>query len=106
MLLPRKVTNFTTLSKPSLRETIKKREVEVTTRDINNLLSTYRNKTKKQTIKAKQSMPVNIRCAPDLGVRRKFPEKAFSFDTAELSTRQILLQQVPCHSFAKLLSQI
>ena len=82
-------------SKPSLRETIKKREVEVTSRDIQALLADYRNKTKKQKLKTKQPVPATaIRCVPDLGLRRKLPEKAFSFDTAELSTRQILLQQV------------
>ncbi|XP_063686361.1 uncharacterized protein LOC134820067 [Bolinopsis microptera] len=82
-------------SKPSLRETIKKREVEVTSRDIQTLLADYRNKTKKQKLKTKQPGPATaIRCVPDLGLRRKLPEKAFSFDTAELSTRQILLQQV------------
>ena len=67
----------------------------MTSRDIQTLLADYRNKTKKQKLKTKQPVPATaIRCVPDLGLRRKLPEKAFSFDTAELSTRQILLQQV------------
>ena len=83
--------------KPSLRETIKKKEVDVTNRDIQNLLTEYRNKNRKQKLRTKQPIPTTIQCVPDvhLGhIGRKLPEKSFSFDSSELSSRQIMLQQV------------
>ena len=93
-------------SKPSLRESIQKREVEVTSRDISNLLSKYKAKAKIPIFaEAGQPVPATIACAPDLG-RRKPPQKAFSFDTSELPLQphNILLQQNPGFSSSLLQS--